>query len=271
MGNSLTLSNKAFLESILGMSSGYVLDFSNASFSNFFAELGIDIYDDQSYPNKAPSNSKANRMRAFWNAADNQTLAKSISALADYVEAKILAPNFSSLDFKNISEAHVAKMRFLAEQIRNTLNADSSNLTIRSHTPTITTAASVSGNSIKIEINGDVYNHIKQYLVNEDYFHAVEESYKFVREKLREITGKEKAHEAFSEDNYVKIFGREATTEPEKDFFDGVKFLNMSIQKLRNEKAHTLAQPIEQNLAIHYIALASLAYDLIVRNSQSDQ
>jgi len=37
----------------------------------------------------------------------------------------------------------------------------------------------------------------------------------------------------------------------------------MAIQKLRNEKAHTPAMIVDKNLAIHYIVLASLAYDLI--------
>ena len=39
----------------------------------------------------------------------------------------------------------------------------------------------------------------------------------------------------------------------------------MAIQFLRNEKAHTPARDLDKNLAIHYIALASLAYDLIDR------
>ena len=39
----------------------------------------------------------------------------------------------------------------------------------------------------------------------------------------------------------------------------------MAIQKLRNEKAHKPAEDIEKNLAIHYIVLVSLAYDLIDR------
>jgi len=37
----------------------------------------------------------------------------------------------------------------------------------------------------------------------------------------------------------------------------------MAIQKLRNEKSHKPAEDIDKNLAIHYIVLASLAYDLI--------
>jgi len=58
---------------------------------------------------------------------------------------------------------------------------------------------------------------------------------------------------------------RKAQNEAEKDFYEGVKFLHMSIQFLRNEKAHTPAKDLDKNLAIHYISLASLAYDLITR------
>ena len=51
----------------------------------------------------------------------------------------------------------------------------------------------------------------------------------------------------------------------ERDFCEGVKFLHMSIQFLRNKKAHTPARELDKNLAIHYISLSSLAYDLITR------
>jgi len=126
--------------------------------------------------------------------------------------------------------------------------------------------ASFKVDAITIKINEDILEHVKTLLETGHYFNAVEESYKIVREKLKSITGKEKAHEAFKDDNYVLIFGKEAKDEAEKDFFEGVKFLHMAIQKLRNEKAHTPANNIDKNLAIHYIVLASLAYDLISRN-----
>lgn len=125
-------------------------------------------------------------------------------------------------------------------------------------------------NKIQIEIHDDIYKHISQYLSNKDYFHAVEESYKLVRVRLREKTGKEKATDAFSESNLEKIFGHAPRDTVEKDFYDGVKFLNMAIQFLRNEKAHTPATPLEPNLALHYISLASLAYDLITRYVSDD-
>jgi len=125
--------------------------------------------------------------------------------------------------------------------------------------------ASISDDHISIILQKEVFSHVKKLLNDGHYFNAVEESYKIVRAKLKYITGKEKAHEAFNENNYITIFGHEAKDDAEKDFFEGVKFLHMAIQKLRNEKAHTPANEIDKNLAIHYIVLASLAYDLITR------
>jgi len=125
--------------------------------------------------------------------------------------------------------------------------------------------ATISDNQINIILQKEVFSHVKKLLNDGHYFNAVEESYKIVREKLKSITGKEKAHEAFNENNYTTIFGHKAKDDVEKDFFEGVKFLHMAIQKLRNEKAHTPANELDKNLAIHYIVLASLAYDLITR------
>ena len=119
---------------------------------------------------------------------------------------------------------------------------------------------------LNIKIKPEIYKHIKKYLEVEDYFHAVEESYKIVREKLKEITGEEKATNAFKEDNFIKIFGYESKNQMERDFFDGVKFLHMAIQMFRNEKVHMLAGDLNKNHAYHYIVLASLAYQLIDKN-----
>ena len=45
----LSLPNKIFLEGVLGMGGGYVLNFSNSSFTNFFGDLNIDVYDEEKY------------------------------------------------------------------------------------------------------------------------------------------------------------------------------------------------------------------------------
>lgn len=146
----------------------------------------------------------------------------------------------------------------------------------RNITPTTqideTSLAVIDNDFISLQINKDVYAHIKQYLDTEDYFHAVDEAYKLVREKLREITGNEKATDVFNmnaenKKYYTHLFGKpNGITQAENDFFRGVGYLNLTIQFLRDEKAHTLATPLERNLAIHYISLSSLAYDLITRS-----
>lgn len=136
------------------------------------------------------------------------------------------------------------------------------------------TNAQTVGRSITLDIREEIYTQIKQYLENEDYFHAVEESYKVVREKLRELTTKEKATDIFNENAqnnkyHEDIFGRMAASgTPESNFFRGVGYLNLAVQFLRNEKAHTLATAVDKNLAIHYISLASLTYDLISRSGK---
>lgn len=121
------------------------------------------------------------------------------------------------------------------------------------------------GSWIVINIHEDIFNHIKELLNSWHYFNAIEESYKIVREKLKEITWEEQAHKWFKEDNYELIFWHIPKNEAESNFFEWVKFLHMAIQNLRNEKAHTPAKKLDKNLAIHYITMASLAYDLITR------
>lgn len=127
------------------------------------------------------------------------------------------------------------------------------------------TQASFKDGNINICLQKAIFDHVQELLNDGYYFNAVEEAYKIVRQKLKDITGREKATDAFCTENYEKIFGHQPKNDAEKDFFEGVKFLHMAVQFLRNEKAHTPAGQIDKNLAIHYISLASLAYDLITR------
>lgn len=134
---------------------------------------------------------------------------------------------------------------------------------------------SINEGAAQIIIRPEIYNHIKQYLDSGDYFHAVEESYKIVREKLRKKTAQEKATEVFNENAQnqkynEQLFGKlKPESEPEKDFFRGIGYLHLAVQFLRNEKAHMVATQIDKNLTIHYISLASLAYELISRSNEA--
>lgn len=80
----LTIIEKKKLENLLRMGSGYVLDFSNSSFADFFREeIGINIYD-QKYSHRGDS--KANHLRCFWNVDGEETVGKAIEKLIDYAE-----------------------------------------------------------------------------------------------------------------------------------------------------------------------------------------
>lgn len=63
MSNLKTIEKKVF-EDLFGMASGYVLDFTNNTFAEFFRDtVNIDIYADKYSFN---GDSKAKRLRAFW-------------------------------------------------------------------------------------------------------------------------------------------------------------------------------------------------------------
>jgi uncharacterized protein (TIGR02391 family) len=246
----LTTIEKQILEKLFQMGGGYVLNFSDRTMGEFFRDdVGIDIYAKKY---NYASGSKANRMRGLWLKADTKTVGKSIIKLIEYIESQIIIDNLSRDDFPE-DRMKVAKEigeKMLGKKVEAKENKSK---------------ATFKNGNINITLQKDVFDHVQKLLNSGHYFNAVEEAYKIVRKKLKDISGKEKATDAFSNANYEKIFGHQPIDQAEKDFFEGVKFLHMSIQFLRNEKAHTPARDLDKNLAIHYISLASLAYDLITR------
>ena len=74
-----------FLDDIFEMNSGYVLNFSDRTFAQFFAEeLNIDINDSVYAKN---GNSKGKRLRNFLQIIDKPTVVKTLKALWEYREA----------------------------------------------------------------------------------------------------------------------------------------------------------------------------------------
>ncbi|USK32543.1 abortive infection family protein [Bacillus sp. F19] len=70
------------LERFLNMGSGYVLHFNNGTLRDFVIETtGIDIYDEQ-YSIKGES--KANRLRAFWELEADENVSKLIFSMLDH-------------------------------------------------------------------------------------------------------------------------------------------------------------------------------------------
>lgn len=79
--SSLTHIEKQKLERELAMASGYVLDFSDRTFEEFFREVvGVEIYAPRF---DLGSGSKANRMRAFWQVATDSQLLKLLGGLLE--------------------------------------------------------------------------------------------------------------------------------------------------------------------------------------------
>lgn len=76
----LTAIEKRKLERALRMSNGYVLNFSNRTFADFFSCFDIDIYHNKY---ERESGSKANRMRSFWEQESNYLVAKVLSLLLE--------------------------------------------------------------------------------------------------------------------------------------------------------------------------------------------
>src|SRR5215468_2001792 len=93
--SNLTGAEKRKLERLFGMGSGYVLGFSNRTFSDFVLDsTGRDIY---SAKYDYGSGSKANRLRGFWNEEPNGVVAKVVGDLLDSMTDNPLAPEMQPL------------------------------------------------------------------------------------------------------------------------------------------------------------------------------
>tara|TARA_Y100001933_G_scaffold251474_1_gene289216 strand:+ start:157 stop:987 length:831 start_codon:yes stop_codon:yes gene_type:complete len=101
----LSFAEEKKFEMLFGMFSGYVLDFSNRTFEDFFfRSIQINIYDEKF---NAYSGSKANRLRAFWKSESNYLVGKLLKDMVEYAAA------FDSVDQKLLDECRLAAERLL--------------------------------------------------------------------------------------------------------------------------------------------------------------
>lgn len=92
----LTRREKLKLEKIFEMEGGYLLDFSNATLSNFVFEiLNLEFYSDKY---QEFGDSKANRMRAIWSKESNYSVGKLILEILEYWREKKL------MNYREISQ-----------------------------------------------------------------------------------------------------------------------------------------------------------------------
>lgn len=74
----LSSTDLRIVEQVLDMDSGYVLDFSNRTFAEFFADLDVEIEPEET------GLSKAKRLRAFLRSASTAECARVLHALLEY-------------------------------------------------------------------------------------------------------------------------------------------------------------------------------------------
>ena len=130
-----------------------------------------------------------------------------------------------------------------------------------------------SNGKVNIILEAEVFNEKVKELLNDGYHsEAVRHAYQVVFGKLDELTGQKTPTQAFEKTNPKDILGYTPKEESKENLYEGIKSLHIAIQKFRNDIAHPLPKDIKENrdmdknLAIHYIALASLAYRLITSN-----
>lgn len=89
--SSLSPIEKRIFEDMFGMSSGYVLDYSNATFAELFRDsVRINIHDDKYAFN---GDSKAKRLRAFWEVQTDLLVGKVLAALLEVWSYKNPTPD----------------------------------------------------------------------------------------------------------------------------------------------------------------------------------
>ena len=106
--STLTDIEKRYLEKLLEMGSGYVLDFSDATYGEFFRRHRIDIHGPryQSY-----GTSKAKKMRSFWEREPDTIVGKVLSELLDSYEAD------ADLNGREIDAPILAKARSIVNRL----------------------------------------------------------------------------------------------------------------------------------------------------------
>lgn len=113
MSSLMSLEKRRF-EDLFGMRSGYVLDFSNNTFQQFFKEnVGISIYDDRYAYN---GESKANHMRAFWEMDDDAGVGKALKAMLELWRYQNESGKDSRVD-KTYSECLKTAARLMGKEV----------------------------------------------------------------------------------------------------------------------------------------------------------
>lgn len=107
--STLTEVDKRYLEKILGMEGGYLLDYNDINFGQFFNRHGVDIHGTkyQTY-----GTSKAKKMRAFWDNEPDALVGKVLSEMLDVYETNCKLNN-NKIDTAILQESRNIAARLL--------------------------------------------------------------------------------------------------------------------------------------------------------------
>ena len=83
--SNLNFSEQHYIEKVLDMSSGYVMNFTDDTFGAFFKRHGVNIHGSQY---QTYGTSKAKKIRGFWEREPDLLVGRVLSELLDYYEAQ---------------------------------------------------------------------------------------------------------------------------------------------------------------------------------------
>ena len=109
--SSLSDIEKRYLKSILEMSGGYVLDYSDANFGEFFRGHRVDIHGTK-YLHFGTS--KAKKMRAFWMRESDALVGRILAEMLDSYEAKCILSG-QEIDLQILEKARTIVGRLLGK------------------------------------------------------------------------------------------------------------------------------------------------------------
>lgn len=109
--STLTEVDKRYLEKILGMEGGYLLDYNDMTFGQFFNRYAVSIH---SAKYQIYGTSKAKKMRAFWGRESDDLVGKVLSEMLDVYEASCKL-NKKEIDLVVLQEARKSVARLLGK------------------------------------------------------------------------------------------------------------------------------------------------------------
>jgi hypothetical protein len=134
----LTTNEKEILEELFQMRGGYVLNFSDRTFGEFFQnDMALNIFDPKY---NYASGSKANRLRGFWQVSDDSLVSACINHLLTYIDTQIAIGRLQSAQF---SDTLIQRARSISARLSGASPGKAADSAHKSHQPARAQAAVV--------------------------------------------------------------------------------------------------------------------------------